>query len=166
MKTEKTKSGNKLSQQPIFRVGVVLVLVLASFALVQQISVPESFGQYGYYRGDSVSEWADMEVAFADESTSCAACHTDRFNNIKTTTHKGLNCQTCHGPAEKHAKDPGGSKPTIEASREFCGTCHFQVQGRPETAVKQVNLDHNGQVNCVQCHPAHAPWSKFGGGTK
>ena len=160
----KPEGKTKFSQLPAFRVGLLLVIFLAAFALVQQLSVPETFGQYGYYRGDNVSEWAGMEVSYAEETNTCSACHAEKYNTFKQTEHGQMQCQTCHGAAKEHTLDPGTTKPTIEPSREFCGNCHFELEGRKETVIKQVGLDHNGETNCVKCHDPHEPWSMFGGG--
>lgn len=156
-----------ITRLPVFRVGLLLVLVLAAFALVQQMSVPKSFGEYGYYRGDNVDEWAGMPVSYADETKTCASCHAERYQTLKQAVHGQLSCETCHGAALQHTEDPGAVQPVIEPSREFCGSCHQQIEGRSENNIKQIDLEqHNTGINCVQCHDPHDPWAMFGGGKK
>ena len=98
---------------------------------------------------DEALSWTDRRYTF---NTACFSCHvsqrTTEYNISKDSYHTtwleaGINCETCHGPAEKHndifkkAKETGG-KPdssylkTITRSRAYkadlvdasCAYCH------------------------------------------
>jgi len=43
-------------QPHLKRVIFILIVVIIGFLFAQSLIVPESFGQYGWYRGDSVAE--------------------------------------------------------------------------------------------------------------
>ena len=56
----------------VFLVGITLFLCFrASF-------VPKSFGEYGHYRGDSITEIAALPIKHAGHE-ACETCHTDVF---------------------------------------------------------------------------------------
>ncbi len=158
-----------LSHQPVFRAGVVVVIILTGFALLRMIFVPPTFGVYGYYRASNLDYWATRPVAYA-QGTQCDTCHGERAGFVAAGGHAGLDCQSCHGPAASHPDNPGAWQPTINPDREFCARCHGQVEGRPDTVIKQIDLDqHNPGVSCVQCHDPHRPWTMLGtrlGGSK
>ncbi|MHB1126166.1 MAG: hypothetical protein ACYC2T_04295 [Bacillota bacterium] len=149
----------KLVNRPAFRVGVVLAVILVAFALAQQTFVPKSFGEYGYYRGDSVNEWAELPVTYSAGSNTCKACHQDQGAILTQGEHGKINCESCHGPAGKHAENPNKeNRPVIEVTREYCGACHNQVVGRSEQNIRQVNLEeHNAGLVCSLCHMPHNP---------
>ncbi|MHB1418540.1 MAG: hypothetical protein ACYCX4_02980 [Bacillota bacterium] len=149
----------KLVNRPAFRVGVVLAVILVAFALAQQSFIPKSWGAYGYFRGDNVSEWADRPVTFSSGSQLCKACHVDQGATLEQGAHAQLNCESCHGPAGKHTENPNKeNRPVIKVTREFCGACHNQIVGRSEQNIRQVNLnEHNTGMVCTLCHIPHNP---------
>ncbi|KKM10798.1 hypothetical protein SY88_12005 [Clostridiales bacterium PH28_bin88] len=153
-----------LVDQPVFRVGVVLIALIAVFMIVQQISVPKSFGAYGYYRGDNVQEWVEREPEFSPGNGTCTTCHGDKQNSWGVAEHRQVSCESCHGSAGKHTRNPVELKPVVDNSREFCGVCHNSLATRPETSIRQVDVKtHNPGMNCTVCHDPHQPWAKLGG---
>ncbi len=120
--------------------------------------MPDTFGQYGHYRGASLIDNSKDEIHFSGRK-ACFACHQD-VEDLKTTgVHSEISCETCHGPGQKHneSKKPGDIfKP---AGREFCGVCHEKNAGRQKNTVFQVDLsEHNIGKDCIQCHNPHEPW--------
>jgi hypothetical protein len=70
---------------------------------------------------------------------SCLACHTvgyglptgfavtNRNGNVTYSTHlAGVQCENCHGPAGRHAANPGDFtvRPRVEIAATVCGGCH------------------------------------------
>jgi hypothetical protein len=164
VKSEDSNQKVKLTDQPLFRVGMVIVIVLVVFVAVQQLSVPASFGKMGHYRSDNIREWREHELQYAASSDTCLTCHSNLKNEFTTGRHQQLNCETCHGPAVKHLDNPGEFKPSIESSREFCGSCHQVLAGRRDSVITQIDLEtHMGTANCSDCHKPHNPSLKFGG---
>ena len=146
-------------QPHLKRAFTLLALVIIAFILVRSLVVPGSFGQYGWYRGDSVNELRNLTVNYA-ESTSCGGenCHKIIYDVWVKDRHKTVNCETCHGPAEKHVLNPRETLTPANDTREFCGKCHFKQIARPEL-FPQIDPDTHGQdLRCVYCHNPHKPW--------
>jgi len=70
---------------------------------------------------------------------SCLACHTvgyglptgftvtNRNGNLSYSAHlAGVQCENCHGPAARHAANPGDFtvRPRVEIAATMCGGCH------------------------------------------
>ncbi|NLC76822.1 MAG: hypothetical protein GX750_04280 [Clostridia bacterium] len=164
MKNSDSDQKVKLTDQPLFRIGMIIAIVLVLFIGLQQWFIPKSFGKTGHYRSDNIQEWTEHELQYAAGSDACLTCHSNVKNIFLSGSHEQLNCETCHGPAVKHPNNPMDSKPSIESSREFCGSCHQTLTGRPDTVITQIDLGtHMGFANCSDCHQPHNPGFKFGG---
>lgn len=96
-------------------------------------------------REDEPLHWTDRLLTF---NTSCQGCHVSQLStnydpetdSYRTTwAEPGINCETCHGPAEEHIRvfreAPEGSAPkdtaiirmktfTVEQTNSACGICH------------------------------------------
>ncbi len=154
----------KLINGAVIRVGIVLLVIITVFFLVRQTFIPKSFGEYGYYRGDNVGEWAAMEVNYAPGNVSCSECHQKILTWMAGQKHRALDCQACHGPALKHAKASKPEEIKVQSTGDVCGACHNRIAGRPGKGVAAVDAnDHSGGVECVRCHDAHRLWAKKGG---
>lgn len=147
----------RFDKQPWFRAFLLVIAVVIVFFVVQGLATPASFGQYGYYRGENVGEWAAREVAFSGGSQTCQACHQDKHEVWVAGPHASINCESCHGPAASHAASPGQVRPEVPAGREFCGLCH-EVNAARARMVQQVDgLQHNPGPDCMACHNPHRP---------
>jgi len=103
-----------------------LLMLIAVFATilfsVKMFLTPDSFYQYGHYRGNAVAEIAS-KVPKLQGSASCKACHKEIYAEWAAGIHrkatqndavqgvvikKGPNCEVCHtGPAGNHpSKEP------------------------------------------------------------
>ena len=137
---------------PLFAVFIGL------FLLVRHLLIPESFGEYGHYRGNSIQENAAAQMHYAGRA-ACAECHDDMAADLASNIHAGLSCEACHGPGLDHANYPDSVRIEKPSGREFCGLCHSLNPGRKRAAVKQVDLlDHNIDNDCIECHNPHKPW--------
>lgn len=85
-------------------------------------------------------QWSATRHAFAFETLlkkeryfdpSCVPCHTTGFGyptgfqiGEETATHRGVQCETCHGPGKQHVANP--KKTTIRRGEEtsLCLACH------------------------------------------
>jgi hypothetical protein len=138
------------------RLIIVIVVLIATFVGVRTLVVPESFGEYGWYRGASPGEIADRPSFFAT-SEDCATCHGKEFQELGSGVHKNLNCETCMGPGKKHVENPHLNRMMLNTSREFCGDCHEKRPARPESQPQiDLNTHHKGQL-CIVCHNPHSP---------
>ncbi len=97
---------------------------------------------------DEPVHWTDPLYTF---NTSCYDCHVSQLStnyDLKTDTYNthwsepGINCETCHGPAQEHVKAcqavPEGQVPdnlkiiktspfTAEQTNSMCGSCHAKM---------------------------------------
>ena len=129
------------------------------FLLIRHFLVPDSFGQYGHYRGDALTEIADTEKRVASKDL-CIDCHWDVQEVIENDVHADLSCIICHGPGLAHTEDPNTENIEKISGREFCGKCHALNPARPLEVVNQVDLsEHNPEFeNCTDCHHPHQVW--------
>lgn len=99
---------------------------------------------------DSALSWRDREYTF---NTSCYSCHVSQLKNnfdLATNTYQthwkevGINCETCHGPAQEHiiaariAKEKGVELDSVklivtktftpEQHNSSCAPCHAKMQ--------------------------------------
>jgi len=98
---------------------------------------------------DEPVHWTDPFYTF---NTSCHSCHVSQLStnyDLKTDTYNttwaepGINCETCHGPADEHVKvyqqaiatgiEPDGLKListktfSVEQNNSMCNSCHAKM---------------------------------------
>lgn len=146
----------------LLRVAVLYLLVVVGFLVARHFLVPPSFGKLGHYRAAAIDDLRLVPVRYAGLAGqgACAKCHPSQANLKAGDGHRGIICESCHGPLAAHAADPKAAKaqrPAEAAMRGFCGRCHASNASRPP-AFPQQNLDeHNPGLACTQCHDAHRP---------
>jgi len=154
------------------------VLLLLAVANVVRLSVvPESFGQYGEFRGDHLQEERARDPMIRG-TENCAFCHEEQFTLKGTGRHTGLQCEGCHfqpyaGDENHPEAHPEVSQPPNKSQRT-CLVCHQYFPARPEFVPQLANFgEHitanakkikdknvgavNGTTNCVHCHNPHNP---------
>ena len=134
----------------VFAFGILLFLVLRSFL------VPKSFGQYGHYRGNALSEIAARPFNFAGHET-CETCHTDVLEKKKDGKHAHVNCEACHGALARHADDPGSVTPEKLDTAILCVRCHEANAAKPRGFPQVASADHSSGLPCDTCHQPHSP---------
>ena len=142
--------------QQIISLGVLFSAALIIFVVARGFFVPPSFGQYGHYRAKSVDEIKERGIKYAG-SEVCGDCHSEIYELKSKSYHKNVACEVCHGPAEKHAQDPGGSLPEIPHDRSQCAICHDYNLARPTGFPQIIASQHNPGKFCTQCHQPHNP---------
>jgi len=140
----------------VFLVGVIALLVLRSFL------VPRSFGQYGHYRGKAIAETAALPVSYAGHQV-CEGCHTDVLDLKSKGVHKGVACESCHGPLAKHADDPASVQPAKLDIAKLCVRCHEANIAKPKNFPQVASEEHSGGAACNSCHQPHSPAMIAGG---
>jgi hypothetical protein len=143
----------------INRILILFAATIGLFFLARHFLVPDSFGQYGHYRGKALEEIAAPDPVYADKE-DCRACHDDVAAKLDGEMHAGLSCLICHGTGRAHVEDPQVGNIDKESSREFCGRCHDIHPARSLDVVFQVDLQtHNIEAeNCTDCHNPHSLW--------
>ena len=143
----------------IKRLMLVFILFISIFLGVRYLLVPESFGKYGHYRADSLTENENLEIHYAGHK-ACFDCHQDVEDAKVLDVHKEIRCEICHGPGQKHVLSAEAADINKPGGREFCGSCHSRNPARNPEVIHQVDLEeHNKEKNCIECHNPHQPWA-------
>lgn len=138
----------------LVRLVLLVLLILGTYAIARVNLTPKSFGQYGHYRGAALDEAATRQTVFAG-TKACFECHDETFAKLAKDRHKTVGCETCHGPARAHARNPDVT--TQKLTGDFCVRCHLADAARP-AAQKQIKLpEHYPADACTECHVAHQP---------
>ena len=152
-----------------------LLIALLSIGLLtggglflKQLLLPDSFGVYGPYRADAITEAALIPIRHGTNE-SCYKCHDHEAKYHKKGRHKTISCEFCHGVYADHIMDAKkiGTLP-VKKDKEIitlCLRCHnTEIKARHEEVIKTVAMpDHlksqNVKIthNCNQCHYVHAP---------
>ena len=143
-------AGHLFRLASVFLVGGVLFLILRSFL------VPRSFGEYGHYRGNAITEIAARPISYAGHQV-CESCHADVLEVKSKGVHKGVACESCHGPLAKHADDPASVQPAKLDTAVLCVRCHEANLAKPKNFPQVVSADHSGGAPCDTCHHPHSP---------
>lgn len=142
----------------IFRLLLSFIVFVSVFIVIQQFLIPDSFGDYGYYRANSLEDNKDRPLYYKGEE-KCASCHQDIFDLKDSDLHSEISCETCHPPKISANIDCEVNPPIIKGTIEFCGQCHAMNLGRLKRGVPQLIIkEHKGDQNCIECHNTHAPW--------
>lgn len=141
----------------LLRVAAVFALGTLVFILVRAALMPRTFGKYGHYRGNAISEIAAQPAKFAGHQT-CEACHSDVLALKASGKHAGVNCEACHGALAAHADDPGSIQPAKLDTAVLCVRCHEVNGARPKNFPQIIVKDHDsGDLPCETCHQPHSP---------
>ncbi len=144
--------------EQVKRLLILSVILVGSFLILRSFLIPDSFGEFGHYRGDVLNEIQSLEVKYQGE-TVCLDCHEDYGEFKKVGLHAEISCESCHGPGWKHIEDPNPENILLPEGREFCGLCHNKNAARDAREIAQVDLnEHNSESDCMECHNPHAPW--------
>jgi len=129
------------------------------FLIVRYLLIPDSFGQFGHYRGASLLDNESHDMVHASRA-QCYECHEDIKDKLDNDVHADLSCLTCHGPGLSHVDNPEADNIIKESGRQFCGRCHHINAARPLDVVYQVDIKthHIETDDCIECHNPHQVW--------
>jgi hypothetical protein len=139
----------------ITRLIGLTILIVAGYFTARHFLVPASFGQYGWYRGDALKDYAALPINYGGQA-SCVDCHEEVVKKLAKAKHQVISCEACHGPGATHAGDPT-ILPAKVGSDSFCLRCHEAAPARPEKFKQVVVADHFAGQQCAECHQAHFP---------
>jgi len=139
----------------LVRLVVVVLIAIAAFAGLRSLMVPETFGQYGHYRGSALEGNRQRPVSFAGRQ-ACAECHDGVVEAKKAGKHVLVGCEACHGPLAKHAEDPS-LKPVKPDAVVLCARCHEKNSAKPRGFPQVAAKEHNAGMACGDCHQPHQP---------
>lgn len=142
----------------IKRLALLFAVLIGTFLIIRALLMPDSFGQYGHYRGQALIDNRNHEVKYLGEK-SCLECHEEYVELKSSDLHAEISCETCHGPGWQHVEEPEPANIILPSGRDFCGLCHSLNAARTTDNVAQVDLkEHNTEDQCLDCHNPHAPW--------
>jgi hypothetical protein len=138
---------------PLFAIFILVFIVIRHFL------VPDTFGQYGHYRGNSLIDNENRPQVYSNKAT-CIECHPDIYEKLQSDLHTGLSCVICHGPGLEHANSPDTLNIIKKSGREHCGRCHNINPARAAGAITQIDVSqhHTEKNDCIECHNPHAVW--------
>ena len=153
----------------LWRAALLIIAFATAGGGVRHFVVPESFGEQGFYRYNSLADYMAKPVVHGDAS-SCVACHTEIAETKSLGKHAAVSCEVCHAPLATHAV---GAEKTgdmaINTSPDLCADCHQQLPARPST-MPQVDIrEHLATLEvlsgndsipdgaCLVCHDVHNP---------
>jgi len=146
----------------LIRIGVVFLLGALVFVAVRAAIIPESYGQFGPYRGKALTNMTSRPVKYAGHEV-CENCHPDVTDAKSKGVHAHVNCESCHGPLAKHADDPAAVQPVLPETPKLCMRCHSENIAKP-SGFPQINAaEHSGGQDCKTCHQPHSPLLELGG---
>ena len=140
----------------LFRLAGVFVAGLVIFLVIRGFLVPKSFGQFGHYRANAVTEIAARPIKFAGHE-SCEGCHADVLDKKKNGKHAGVDCEACHGPQAQHVDDPTSVKPAKLDTAVLCARCHEANAAKPRNFPQVDTEEHSTGLPCDTCHQPHSP---------
>ncbi|HEY3296736.1 MAG TPA: hypothetical protein VGL38_14995 [bacterium] len=138
------------------RLMIAFGLLVVLFIVVRWVAQPDSFYQYGHYRGKALSELASAPVKFIPRAT-CAECHEDQAKQNAAGPHVHISCQSCHGPGSDHVDNPTAENIILPVVGQTCVRCHAQNAARPASFPQIDVKDHAGKKQCTDCHVTHNP---------
>jgi len=142
----------------LFFLGIVGLIVLRS------TMQPETWGEFGSYRGASVAEFGLLPVRHGG-AESCAPCHEDEFEEHGSGGHATVNCEFCHAAVSSHAMDDEWfAEMPVPETTDLCVTCHGFLVARPAD-FPQIDVNDHLEENdaepgsgvCFECHEPHMP---------
>lgn len=140
----------------VIRLGILLIIALVVTVVVRKRFVPESFGEVGHYRADVVDIIANQPIKYAGWQV-CVECHEEEGEAKRTSYHRTLACEVCHGPSYEHTND-FEVKPLIPRQRgAACLYCHEYLSSRPTGFPQVIEPLHNPLQACIGCHDPHDP---------
>jgi len=150
----------------VFRAAILLLAVIGALFLGRSLFVPDTWGEYGWYRGAAIDDHRASPVRYLGDE-SCAMCHDAESAEHSAGVHAQLRCELCHGPVAQHADLEEGEKTAdmpVRRSRELCELCHRELAARPaefaQVDVREHVTNMGGEITvdaCFDCHDPHSP---------
>lgn len=102
-----------------------------SFAGVQSCRTCHT-AQYEHWENTSHAHaFAELEKTHQSADQECIQCHTTGYKQVGGFTggyvppfFQNVQCESCHGAAAAHVKNPTANKPPWSAGRTICLACH------------------------------------------
>ena len=140
----------------LVRLAALFLVAILVFGVARAALVPKGFGTLGHFRAGAIDDIRAKTPEYAGQQ-ACAECHTDVVELRAQARHKGIACESCHGPLGRHAADPGAMTPKLPVARPLCVHCHAANTGKSKRYPTVDVKDHAGDESCITCHKPHNP---------
>ena len=144
----------------IWRLLALFALAKLVFAGIRRIFVPKSYGQIGRYRAAALDDEAARPLRHAGRQ-ACKACHEEVWRLKSGSAHKGVHCESCHGPALAHVGDPARVKPRKPSGSEirpFCTRCHGVNPSKPKSFPQIDPVRLPDAIGALESRQGGRPW--------
>src|SRR5271170_2150466 len=145
----------------LFRFAGIFPVAILVFLGIRGWLVPQTFGQYGHYRGAAITEIAAKPIQFAGHQT-CETCHSDIADKKSHGKHASVSCEACHGALANHADDPSVPPAKLDTAK-LCVQCHEASAAKPKSFPQVESASHSNGLPCETCHQPHSPAMGAGG---
>ena len=140
----------------LLRLAALFAVGILVFGVARAEFVPATFGTLGHFRARAIDDIRAKPIEYASQN-ACADCHVDIVELRAKARHKGIACESCHGPLARHAEDPSALTPKLPVATPLCTHCHAANTGKPKRYPTVDIKDHAGTESCVTCHKPHDP---------
>lgn len=140
----------------VSRLIAIFGFLIVAFVVVRWVLKPESFYQYGHYRGEALNESLVRQPRYVVR-TACTECHDTEADANAASPHKKISCQTCHGPGQEHLDEPTTQNIQKPEVRTICLRCHEERSARPDWYPQINEQEHADGAVCSDCHAVHNP---------
>ena len=141
----------------IQRLLIAFVIFIGLMLALKYILTPESWREYGPYRGKALTEISGTGVKYV-QTEICAMCHDSIAALKEQSVHKSIECEICHSFGYKHADEPEINDLEIHKERQFCLRCHTKNLASPADIIKQIDaIEHYDGEEWITCHNPHQP---------
>ncbi|MDH4182603.1 MAG: hypothetical protein OEV92_00140 [Nitrospinota bacterium] len=154
---------------------IALALMVATFGRIAM--TPESFGQYGDFRADHLSEERARQPLHVGTDV-CGGCHEERLVEKNSGGHAPVPCENCHYQPEAGSETRASAHPAVsnppDRTQRACRICHQFMDARPKAFPQVADFNEHimtnrlkiknkdlGEVDettpCIHCHNPHGP---------
>lgn len=138
----------------VLRIVLLALGIVVAYSVARFFLTPQSFRQYGWFRGEALVELRAREPVFAGRK-ACEECHSDQYQKLTKHEHKGLSCEGCHGAGQEHVDNPDIK--IDKSNYGVCLRCHEANVSRPKWHKQIASKTHYAGSKCTECHLPHSP---------
>ena len=140
----------------LVRLAALFAAALLVFTIARAALIPADFGKLGHYRASAIDDVRAKPLMHAGQA-ACAECHSDVVDLKAKARHKGIACESCHGPLATHADGTTPEKPKLPVATPLCIHCHAANTGKSKRYPTVDIKEHAGTESCLTCHKPHDP---------
>jgi len=138
------------------RLLIILTVLFIGLIIFRKHLTPPTFNEEKHYRTAAIDSILALPIYYAGEEI-CVECHDEQADLKRTSHHKNVTCEVCHGPGANHFDEPSKMNISVPRKRDLCSLCHTYNASKP-TGFPQIDPStHNPLKPCISCHEPHNP---------